>query len=474
MKYDVVIIGAGLSGIAAGTRLAMYGKKVCILEAHGVPGGLNSYYRRGTRNFDVGLHAFTNYVPKGVKGEPLTKLLRQLRFKHDEFDLREQWSSMIQFPSCSLCFTNDFEKFRSDVHFEFPEEKDNFDALARHIDECNEIDLMAPKFSARMKVESFIKDPLLRDMLFCPTMYYGNPQEDDMDWPLFIMVWKCLFTSGLARPAISMKMFIKKLMDKYVSAGGEILYGKPVTKLVASNGKIDRVMTADGDEFEAEQVMSSAGLVETMRLCSDQKEDAYAEQVGKISAIEYVICLDRMPKDLGLDKTIIFYSNTDKFTFRRPEGVVDFTSGIICAPNNYGDGDIMEEGQVRISHLSSFPAWKKLLGAEKPSEASNEGIEFYQTMKHEIESRCLDDARVHMPEVGEHITFADLFTPLTVKRYTNHAEGSLYGSPEKHRDGRTQYGNLFIIGADQGFHGIIGSMLSGISMANMHCLLENT
>ena len=58
MNYDAVVIGAGLSGLAAGIRLAHFGKKVVIIEAHGACGGLNSYYRRGERLIDVGLHAF--------------------------------------------------------------------------------------------------------------------------------------------------------------------------------------------------------------------------------------------------------------------------------------------------------------------------------------------------------------------------------------------------------------------------------
>ena len=32
--YDTIIIGAGMSGLAAGIRLAYYEKRVCILERH--------------------------------------------------------------------------------------------------------------------------------------------------------------------------------------------------------------------------------------------------------------------------------------------------------------------------------------------------------------------------------------------------------------------------------------------------------
>jgi len=46
----------------------------------------------------------------------------------------------------------------------------------------------------------------------------------------------------------------------------------------------------------------------------------------------------------------------------------------------------------------------------------------------------------------------------------------VYGAPEKLKTGKTPIENLFICGTDQGFLGIVGAMLSGISMANLHVL----
>ena len=69
--YDVVIIGAGMSGMAAAIRLSHFGQRVCLLERHNAIGGLNSFYSIAGRKYDVGLHALTNYVSPGVKGTPL-------------------------------------------------------------------------------------------------------------------------------------------------------------------------------------------------------------------------------------------------------------------------------------------------------------------------------------------------------------------------------------------------------------------
>ena len=107
-NYDVAVVGAGMSGLAAGIRLAQFDYKVCILEKHSVVGGLNSFYRRNGRNYDVGLHAMTNYAPKGVKSGPLSRILRHLRISWDEFGLVPQNGSAIAFPGVELNFTNDF------------------------------------------------------------------------------------------------------------------------------------------------------------------------------------------------------------------------------------------------------------------------------------------------------------------------------------------------------------------------------
>src|SRR6478609_2740106 len=118
--YDAIIIGAGLSGLAAGIRLAHYEKRVCILERHTTIGGLNSFYRLGGRNYDVGLHAVTNFTPKGAKRGPLARLLRQLRLAWDDMSLSPQVGSRISFPDVTLDFNNDFALLESEIARKFP------------------------------------------------------------------------------------------------------------------------------------------------------------------------------------------------------------------------------------------------------------------------------------------------------------------------------------------------------------------
>ena len=166
MHYDVLIIGAGMSGLAAGIRLAYYGKKVCIVEKHYRVGGLNSFYNLGGRKFDVGLHAMTNYVPKGVKLRPLPKLLRQLKLKSEDFDLCPHHMSVIKFPEKTLRINNDFDFIVQEVVDNFPRQADNIQTLLKIVFEYAELNLYAKPLSAREVVSSVISDTFLSDMIF--------------------------------------------------------------------------------------------------------------------------------------------------------------------------------------------------------------------------------------------------------------------------------------------------------------------
>ncbi|NUO15607.1 MAG: NAD(P)-binding protein, partial [Planctomycetaceae bacterium] len=193
MEYDAVIIGAGMSGLAAGIRLAMFDKRVVVLERHYVWGGLNSFYQFKGRQFDVGLHAMTNYVAPGVKGTPLTKLLRQLRIDRDEFALCPQKRSRIAFTDCQLHFTNDFAVLDAEVREKFPHDAEGWGRLVQLVRTYDDVALDAQPRSAREIVAQHLRDPLLTDMIFCPVMYYGSAQERDMEFGQFVIMFKALF-----------------------------------------------------------------------------------------------------------------------------------------------------------------------------------------------------------------------------------------------------------------------------------------
>ena len=474
--YDVAIIGAGMAGLAAGIRLAHFGKKVCIFERHNAVGGLNSFYSIGGRKYDVGLHAMTNFVRPGVKGTPLTKLLRQLRIDRDEFALCEQKRSRVAFGprgETSLTFTNDFVVFESEVAQKFPTQIDGFRRLVALIKSYDDVSLDAQPESARVVMRRHVSDSLLEDMLFCPVMYYGSATERDMEFGQFVIMFKALFLEGFARPFDGVRVILRVLLDKYREAGGERRMKCGVKQIFAREGKASSLLLDDGSEVTATHVISTIGAPETERLfepkskISNPKSQTECHPSGALSYCETITVLDCQPAALGWgDDTIVFFNDSEKFTYARSEQQVDIRSGVICMPNNFDFGSELQlpEGLFRCTCLASYDQWAHL-----PED-------IYRADKARWYAEIQRRAQRFLPPLSSQDALAkatlatDMFTPRTITKFTGHAGGAIYGSPAKLRDGRTSLANLYLAGTDQGFLGIVGAMLSGISMANFHIL----
>lgn len=67
MNYDVIVIGAGLGGLTAGSKLAREGKNVLVLEQHDRPGGCATTFKRRDFTMEVGLHEMDGLHPKDIK-----------------------------------------------------------------------------------------------------------------------------------------------------------------------------------------------------------------------------------------------------------------------------------------------------------------------------------------------------------------------------------------------------------------------
>ncbi|MGC1274603.1 MAG: NAD(P)/FAD-dependent oxidoreductase [Planctomycetaceae bacterium] len=461
MKYDTLIIGAGLSGLAAGVRLAYYEKHVCILERHTTIGGLNSFYRLRDKNHDVGLHAVTNWRPPGSKTGPLSKLLRQLRLSWDDFGLAPQVGSAVAFPGVRLRFTNDFAVLEQEIVEAFPQQIDGFRKFVACLDGLNLFDNDPDEVSARQVASEFISDPLLVEMLFCPVLFYGSPTPNDCDLRQFAILFNALYKEGFGRPRNGVRPILKALTRKYKSLGGKLRLRAGVKRLLQDGRRVTGVELDSGEILEADNVLSSAGSAETSELLNGPNVEwpGGKPEPGVLSFVETISILDREPAELGLEETIVFFNDSPTFRYEPPDDPVDVRSGIICVPNNYEYETPLDDGRVRMTAIANPDYWFSLPEAD------------YVREKRDWFERMADAAgRILPADFRQHMTDLDVFTPRTITRFTGHTNGCVYGAPRKWRDGRTPLDNLFLCGTDQGYLGIVGAMLSGVSMANAHLL----
>lgn len=487
--WDVIVIGAGMSGLGAGIRLAMAGKKVLLLEQHNSVGGLNGFYVKDKILYDVGLHAMTNFVPAGSRGHPLTKLCRQLRIPYEAFKLEQQRQSRIQFPDVALTFNNHFPFLVENIRQHFPKQIDGFLKLDAAVESTPDTALDGSDFiSARNQMRTFINDQLLTEMLLLPLFYYGSAHTNDLDWRQFAILYKAIYKEGFARPKCGVRTICRLLVDRYRTCGGVLELKTAVRSILLNGSRAVGVELASGEILHATQILSSVGYRETQVLCGKAVEG----EPSRLSFAETITTYEATPEACGWNDTITFFNTFERVAYEPTETLLDLRSGVICIPENYGDhapdgsfstsvfepmvSDKFRQNPavpssampfqsttqrltLRTTHLAGYDAWKNL------------SPEVYREQK----KACLNASRVCAFNIlrgqsPKTVLAEDMFTPLTVERFTGHINGAIYGSTKKFRDGRIGYENLFLCGTDQGFLGIVGALLSGISMANYHCL----
>ncbi len=454
-SYQIVIIGAGLSGLAAGIRAARFGKKVLIVEQHSRPGGLNSWYMRNGFLLETGLHAMTNYAPAAEKQAPLNRLFRQLKLPRKSFITREQFCSEINFPQKQLGFSNDIGFLKEEICQSFPHQVDGFLALLKEMEDFNPF-LPSPWRSARSFLSCYITDSLLSNMLLLPLMVYGNAEEEDMDLSQFAIMFRALFLEGFFRPENDIKQFLEMLLAHYQGFGGEIVLKTRVSKVLEHRGRSAGVVLADGSEIVADQVLSTIGIPGTMAIMGQGGDEKF---IGRMSFMETVSFLPASEHDrLSRHKTIIFYSRKGDWHYKKPEGLIDPSWGVICFPDNFTGIETKDNFQLRVTNAANYDRWFELLAED------------YADSKAEMVNLSGKEVAKVIGDYGEQVIFQDSFSPLTIYRYTFKEKGAVYGSPIKWKDGTTSMDNLFIAGTDQGFLGIVGSMLSGVSIVNQHLL----
>ena len=458
MHIPLLVIGGGLSGLAAAIRFARFNPGVLILEKHSRVGGLNSYYYRNNSLLETGLHAITNFAPPQDKSAPLNRLFRQLKLRRKDFTFHEQIKSEIFFTNHeTLSFSNDFDLLHQEIVTKFPRCVVGFSRLLQIIKEYDPFQ-GAPFRSARTLLTATLDNPLLVDMLLCPLMFYGSSVENDMDLGQFVIMFRAIFQEGMFRPEGSIKDFLEILLKKYEECGGKIRLQAPVARFIHQNRKVTGVELENGEVIECDALISTIGHEETLACL---QVPLFQKQRPRLGFVESIF---RLPADcqtiLPQDKTIIFYNTNKQFRYQRPDNLADYSSGVICFPGNFQGLDAQPYYEVRATHLADYTSWKSL-AADRPA---------YLAAKSDTASHSKLALEKIIGNFSQDIVYEDTFTPLTIERFTAKKEGAIYGCPDKIKNGDIGYHNLFLAGTDQGFLGIVGSMLSGVSMVNQHIL----
>ena len=154
-------------------------------------------------------------------------------------------------------------------------------------------------------------------MLLCPMMWYGNAREQDMDFGQFCVMFRSIFLEGFARPPAGVRLILRNLVRRFRAWGANCDCARGVRTIQIENGQAVGVVSDNGEQLEARNILSSAGIV---------GDHAAQRRTGRrIPPAERPDVLHRgdldprpAPAQLGHDQTIVFFNDSPQFHWERP------------------------------------------------------------------------------------------------------------------------------------------------------------
>ncbi len=485
-RWDVLIVGSGISSLTCALLLAKTGKKVCVLERHTKAGGYMHNFTRYGEKFDTGGH----YVGALDPGEPFRVLLQYLGvFEESDFTpLARDGFDVLNFPSFSVRMPHGYDKVVEELSAHFPNEKD---ALATYFSMVRAAVKVFPtyKFSAgtidndallpllekslASVVESLFKEPRLKSVLYAYCALHGVAPRD-VSFGLNSLVLDALL-SGAYGFSSGGDVLAERFTEKLKSYGGEIITGITVTRFLTDGESLTGIETADGQTFTADLVISGIHPKQTFRMLEGfrlspafkMRLGGMEESIGMLGI--YAACKERPPFDADRNYYIFGSEDPEQFNLlsNPPTGLDEIPKVLFVSRPGRQENLSADVYPLTIhapAPFSWFEKWQDKVMRRKPRE--------YYAFKFEIAQRTLAFLETVHPRTLSTIDRFDVSTPLSNIRFNGSEEGSAYGVYHSIKNTgvrslgpTTHIKNLMITGQSCLFPGLMGAAISGLRTA---------
>jgi all-trans-retinol 13,14-reductase len=490
--YDLIIIGAGLSGLSSGLMWLKNttGMKTLIIEKNNYPGGYSTAYEREGYVFET-----TQLFPDIV--DILSYLEIEMPLKQYEKNFMRRLvvhgdhADEYRIPAGA-------ENFRKYLMEKFPDDAEKISALMEYsVDLFKQVrklkanatlkDTLATPFKAPKVIANLnrtysglldtfrITNPELREVMETFTSFSGVPS----DRASAILATGAMLSSMTRcfRPYGFFDEYPAKLAEKYQSLGGEMLFNTKVEKIVVKDGAVTGVIIKGEPAYiQADKVITTVDPMLAMRkLVGD--EHLPEKYIRKLEST--IMSPSSFNVALGLDDKI----DLKGLDLDYPYNVVSTGLGtaeklfIAFLAGNHGFSEecfhaavicpSLTTGAKNTVTIRSTPwhlnGWKDLRENDYPK---------YQAEKEKWADFLIGIAEKYfIPELSKHILVKDIATPATYARYSGSPTGSIYDMASlvtqfgpKRLPMKTPIRNLY---QPKFAHGLFGTMMNGVQVVDL-------
>ncbi len=436
-QASVLVIGAGLGGIAAAAHLAQRGLHVTVLEKNTRPGGRCDHFSREGHHFDTGP---TLFIMPHVFEDEFAALGASL---HERLKLQrvDPTYRLVFDDGSHLALTSDLKAMHDQLEAIEP---DSFQSFLRYMDEGHRhynqamqhlvnrdfrtageffnlrnlplIFSLKPFSRHYSHMAAYFNEPRLKSAFTFQDVYMGlSPFEAPAT---FSMMPYTEMAHGVWYPQGGLYRVVEALMEIAQQAGVEFAFDTTV-KQIELNGKCAKgVILEDGQRLKADAILANADLPYVYQdlLPPDGHAKQLAHKRYSCSVISFFWGVDRPYEALGPHTLFL----ADDYRANFDEIIRDMTvptnpSLYIHAPARL-DPDMAPAGQetliavVPVGHMNEREDqdWKALI--EQARQAVFRRLEL-----------------LGITDLQAHIKFETCFTPLSWRKRYNLVKGSTHG-----------------------------------------------
>lgn len=436
---NVIVVGAGISGLTAGIYALQSGFNVTIYESHTIPGGASTSWRRKGYLFEGGMHWLTGSSPK----VPINKLWRELNAINDKVTIYNRDPFLaFDYKGKTAYLYRDVEKLRKHFIELSPEDEKEINKLCSDLKKFTKVNMPITDIKG-VKVKKKSSMPLSMIFHMLPALpkmsFYTNQTVNEycsrFKSPILQMLLNSIigpdynaagmiFTmSTLASgdggyPEGGSLSMASRMAKYFESLGGTIKYGSKVSKVFVKNGITEGVII-NGELIKADAVIVTQDTLSAIDNLFDYPiTEPWAEKMRKTTksmldtfiSIGVEADLSDIPERVnfipykplvcgGVEQPVVGICNYAGYKGYAPEGCTAVTSAII--------GD-------------SYDYWKA---------CKENGT--YEAEKEKLAEAFIDILENKYPQIAGKIAVYDVATPLTYERYLSSYKGSWMSSVDK-------------------------------------------
>lgn len=492
MKYDCIIIGAGVGGLTAALKLSQSGMKVLIIEKQPIPGGFATMFTRKGFCFESSIHC----VDALGKDGDIRNFLEEhgIDKKIDFIELKE--FARIIYPE------HDFvADFRADHFIEylknnFPDESRNIDRLFNRIEKFNKqfdrycksklpswltfllSPLLYPEIikasipTTNQFIAKYTKNKKIECIISDIWRFIGLPPERLCAF-YFLILFKGYFCNPTCYIRGGFQELFNAIARQIKENGSEVMFNTTVQKIVTYKNSVKSVITNKKEEFAAAAIISNADAIDTLTflLDNDTIKNVYNKKLASleksVSAFQVYLGLKIPAKNLGMNHARFSinpsYNHVENFDYclkgDYERCLLEITDHAQIDPTLVPEG----KGSLLIMTYDNYANWKDLNKEE------------YKLRKQRVTEKLIERAQNYLPGLKAQIEIIEAASPLTMERYGSSPEGAIYGFAQIAKQAsinrlkqKTLIKGLFLSGAwTFPGGGVHGCFVSGIEAAKL-------